>query len=281
MKRMSSYAMEELLPIVAELTSKYTRNESTSVTYETAEQLMGAVLYCLREYHEESTYDSDVINKEDTIRAMTTAKQGENARRAYEEGYQKVLKKIESVRVSYNHLVEIFQAYGNVNYHDTVIKGVAGFFKFYDPRFAPQDSIITMDYPTIRPIGELTGIDAIERYVTDISLEQILLQALPTEWIIETLTADHTDFQTQFYNICGVVLRELLDQRKVRAWIKELPVGQTQSEQFPGELEEKLTEKLRRMVREHYHDDPALLDYLSGALPDICVELITGYGLSV
>ena len=278
---MSSYAMEELLPIVAELTAKYTRNESTSVTYETAEQLMGAVLYCIHEYHEESTYDSDVINKEDTIRAMTTAKQGENARRAYEEGYQKVLKKIESVRVSYNHLVEIFQAYGNVNYHDTVIKGVAGFFKFYDPRFAPQDSIITMDYPTIRPIGELTGIDAIERYITDISLEQSLLQALPTEWIIETLTADHTDFQTQFYNICGVVLRELLDQRKVRAWIKELPVGQTQSEQFRGELEEKLTEKLRRMVREHYHDDPALLDYLSGVLPDICVELITGYGLSV
>ncbi|MDO5574199.1 MAG: DUF6179 domain-containing protein [bacterium] len=278
---MSSYAMEELLPIVAELTAKYTRNESTSVTYETAEQLMGAVLYCIHEYHEESTYDTSVINKENTIRAMTTVKQCENARRAYEEGYQKVLKKIESVRVSYNHLIETFQAYGNVNYHDTVIKGVAGFFKLYDPRFAPQDSIITMDYPTIRPIGEMTGIDAIERYVTDISLEQSLLQALPSEWIMETLAADHMDFRTQFYNICGIVLRELLGQRKVRAWVKELPAEQTQSEQFRGELEEKLTEKLRSMVKEHCHDDQALFDYLSGALPDICVELITGYGLSV
>ena len=42
------YTMEELLPVVGKLTEKYTSLSSTSVTYETAQQLMGAVLYCLR-----------------------------------------------------------------------------------------------------------------------------------------------------------------------------------------------------------------------------------------
>ena len=40
------YEMEELVPIVGKLAEKYTANESTSITYEKAEQLMGAVLYC-------------------------------------------------------------------------------------------------------------------------------------------------------------------------------------------------------------------------------------------
>ena len=43
------YEMEELLPVVARLTETYTGFEHTSITYEKAEQLMGAVLYCIRE----------------------------------------------------------------------------------------------------------------------------------------------------------------------------------------------------------------------------------------
>ena len=45
-----NYTMEEMIPIVAKLTEQYTGHESTSVTYETANQLMGAVIYCIREY---------------------------------------------------------------------------------------------------------------------------------------------------------------------------------------------------------------------------------------
>ena len=43
------YEMEELVPIVASLSEKYTSKESTSVSYETARQLMEAVMYCINE----------------------------------------------------------------------------------------------------------------------------------------------------------------------------------------------------------------------------------------
>ena len=38
------YEMEELVPIVGKLAEKYTSHESTSITYEKAEQLMGGCL---------------------------------------------------------------------------------------------------------------------------------------------------------------------------------------------------------------------------------------------
>ena len=46
---MPGYEMDELMPVVAELTRKYTSGEISSVTYETARHLMEAVLYCIGE----------------------------------------------------------------------------------------------------------------------------------------------------------------------------------------------------------------------------------------
>ena len=43
------YEMEDLVPIVAKLAEGYTSKESTSITYERAQQLMEAVLYSIRE----------------------------------------------------------------------------------------------------------------------------------------------------------------------------------------------------------------------------------------
>ena len=47
------YKMEELVPIVGKLAEKYTAFESTSISYEKAEQLMGAVLYSIHELETE------------------------------------------------------------------------------------------------------------------------------------------------------------------------------------------------------------------------------------
>lgn len=61
------YNMEELLPIVSELAQKYAGSESTSITYEKAQTLMEAVLYCLDEYSRScanSLVDNNVSVKE-------------------------------------------------------------------------------------------------------------------------------------------------------------------------------------------------------------------------
>lgn len=282
------YEMEELLPVVAELTAKYTRNESTSVTYERAEQLMGAVLYCIEEY-ESSNHREKYSNQEKSVQREAVQKEVINevlaqehisAKKAYELGYQKVLQKIEGARESYNEMIMDFRAYGNENYRDTVEKGIPGFFKLYDAKFAPQDTIITMDYPTIIPIGKRQGIDAIEQYIRCIQLEQRFLGALSEADVVRILTAYQADYRNQFYNICGIVFRELLGQKQIRAWIlKTFPAEQQRPETFHEELELKLSNLLENLVRNHYDNDRELFNYLEADLRDFGIELETGYGL--
>ena len=50
------YEIEELVPIVATLAEKYTSKESSSITYEKAQQLMEAVLYCICEAGQTEQY---------------------------------------------------------------------------------------------------------------------------------------------------------------------------------------------------------------------------------
>lgn len=175
---MNEKEMMEALPIVAELSRKYTSGESTSVTYETANRLMGAVLYCVNEYETGDTLPMRQV--------------GVSLRGKYEIGRIKLLEKIEDCRTRYNALMIHFNAYGNHNYEDTVTKAISGFFIHYDSVFYPQNTIITCDYPTIVPVsgGEQTGIDLIDRYLSYIELEQHFLQKLPDNFVYDLLLVE-------------------------------------------------------------------------------------------
>ena len=128
---MLGYEMDELMPVVAELTRKHTSGESSSVTYETARHLMEAVLYCIGEL------EGDTL----PVGGKTLS-----AGQAYRLGCGRVREKVEAAEQAYKELLSHFSAYGNENYYDTVVKGIAGFFTCYDVRFSPQETIITMDY---------------------------------------------------------------------------------------------------------------------------------------
>jgi hypothetical protein len=50
------FELKDLVPIVAKLTENYTSKESTSITYEKAQQLMDAVVYCIGECETSEQY---------------------------------------------------------------------------------------------------------------------------------------------------------------------------------------------------------------------------------
>ncbi len=189
------YEMEELLPIVAALAEQYTSKESTSVSYEQANRLMEAVLYCIDQCSEVGQLASN---------------RGLTAREAYEWGYEFVVQKVKRTQEIYNGMIIDFCAYGNDNYRKTVERAIPGFFQYYDAKFAPRETIITMDYPTICPIADETGINAVAKYVEYISCEQRFLEALPQEYVCDILFRFQTDYGKQFYNICQIIIRHIL-----------------------------------------------------------------------
>lgn len=94
------YGMSELVPIVGKLAEKYTGHEHTSISYEKAEQLMEAVLYCICETEKENT---------------EFAVQGEklDAERIYLLGKHLVEEKVKKSLELYNHISAEFCDYGN------------------------------------------------------------------------------------------------------------------------------------------------------------------------
>lgn len=259
--------MEELLPIVAELVDKYTSKESTSVSYERAQQLMEAVLYCMKHCADEYQLVSN---------------HGIAAKETYRLGYESLIQKVKKTQLLYNEMIVNFCAYGNENYQDTVTKAIPGFFKYYDARFAPQETIITMDYPTLCPIADCVGIDAIAKYIEYIFYEQKFMGVLPQEYVCEVLYRFQPGYRKQFYNICNIVFRHIL----VRMMIgKKLGNSNIASQEDYERLEEmifehektciekRLIDCLRKLMHEKYNDDAGLENYLRVGLHDFVTEL--------
>ena len=194
--------MEELIPIVGELAKKYTAGESTSVTYEKAQQLMGAVLYCIREA------------ERDGENALVT-KTGVPIEEVYKMGAAKVEEKTKRALALYNEMLSEFDAYENRCLHDTVVKELPEFFKWYDMKFEPQNTVVTLDYPVQEDLSDCEGIDKIEAYIRCIDKEQKFLKTFPKGYVMEALRNYSSEYRSMVENIGRVVMgKEKIEVKK-------------------------------------------------------------------
>ncbi|WP_313582766.1 DUF6179 domain-containing protein [Lacrimispora sp.] len=266
-----SFETEELMPIVAELADKYTGKESTSITYEKARQLMEAVLYCIHEYEEDAKKGQELLSMDGKP----------VAKRVYSLGYETVLRTVKETQILYNKVIPYFKYYENRCYYDTFVKGIPSFFLYYDPRFQPQNHLLTLDYPVLYPVNPLQGIDAISTFVKCVSLEQVFLGKLPDEYVLHVLRAYSPDHGDLIINLAGIVLRNILGCRMAGKRVNTK--GYT-----PGELErlidyvnknnvDSLGQEMKGLVDEliqsGYDGLEELGDYLKDDLHDYCYEL--------
>lgn len=255
------YTMEELLPVVGKLTEKYTSRSSTSVSYETAKQLMGAVLYCLREseYEAVKTGTNCVATVSDT-----------DLWKIYQQGYEVVLMKTARARKVYEQIIANFRSLGNRCCEDTIIKGMPEFFVHYDARFRPQDHLLTLDYPILRPVGKRKGIDAIYFYLSCVLLEQRFLSKFPESYGKAVLEHYHEDYEELILNLASIIMRNLVIHMMMRKKLSDSMVTADDMERFcrrvkeceARELEETISQLLRQLTGGP-EGDGALFSYLS------------------
>ncbi len=263
--------MSELIPIVAELTEKYTSKESSSISYAKAQQLMGAVLYCIQEKERSSESGAEIL----------AANQKPDVKKLYQSGYGLVLQKVEHTKELFEHLIVDFRAYGNQNYYDTVAKGMPEFFKYYDARFNPQDHILTLDYPTLVPVEPACGVDAIYQYLTYIKLEQIFFSRYPDDYVQEVLAAYHHEYEMLYCNICNIVLRNVMGCMICEKKITKYGFSEADYEKIHKfvidrkreEVKGKLLQLLQTFIAQVYQDDQALFLYLAADMENFTVEL--------
>ena len=265
------YTMEELLPVVGKLTEKYTGFSSTSVTYETARQLMEAVLYCLREAEAEAlkTGKDNVAAASDTDLWLL-----------YQQGYEVVLEKTARAKKVYEQIIANFHSFGNRCYEDTIIRGMPEFFVRYDARFRPQDHLLTLDYPILRPVGKRSGIDAVYFYLSCVLLEQRFLGRLPEPYGKAVLEHFHGDYEELILNVASVILRNLVVHMMMGKKLSENAVTADDMERFcicvkncdRQKLEEAISHQLEQLTGGP-EGDRALYSYLSCDRKEFAAEL--------
>ena len=268
MNRGISYEAEDLVPIVAELAKRYTSGESSSITYEAAGRLMEAVLYCIREFEKGEAF------------SLTT---GEKlpAGKCYERGLELVEKKVQDALKLYNRMMLYFSSYGNRCLQNTVGKGMPEFFKWYDYRLNPQDTLLTLDYPILMDLSADTGIDRIYGYLLCISLEQKFLRKFPRDFVREALAEYDSRYQWMIDNLCEVVLFKVI---RYIVLDKNLTEPDFSPEELSGlqkiireksleELREKLKEAVDDLVDDYFEEDENLKTYLYAAIQNISVRM--------
>ena len=195
------YEMEELIPIVAELAERYTGYESTSVTYEKANQLMEAVIYCIHEYETavmEKTGECGASAEDRSVTEIASAERV-SAKEAYLLGSRLVDAKVRAMKEMYHELIGHFHSYGNIALKDAVA-AVPEFLKWYDIKYDPQNTILTLDYPVLKDLVEYSGIDAVYEYVRCICIEQRFLGRFPEDYVRRVLRAYSGDYEEMFEN---------------------------------------------------------------------------------
>ncbi|MHC1748208.1 MAG: DUF6179 domain-containing protein [Cellulosilyticaceae bacterium] len=270
---MTTYKMETLIPIVAKLTEQYTSKESSSISYDKANQLMGAVLYCIQEYEQgkqngDESYD--LVTQEQL-----------SAQEAYNRGIKCVEDKAWKLGEAYKNLMAYFNHYGNENLKDTATTGILGFLKYYDIKYAPQNTIITMDYPVLCQLQGLSGVDAVYEYIQAIAHEQRFLSNFSEKYICCILKRYNSNYEALFENLCSIILRNVLGHMMIKKPISEDGFNAKEY----GELEDyiraydncvletEITKLLRELVYKGYQDDVLLFNYLKKDIPDFCVRL--------
>ncbi len=264
------YSSEELVPIVAELAPKYAGYEHSSITYEKAQMLMEGVLYCIRECMES--------NRHGLLSNELPAKE------AYKLGQELVIQKIQKLQTLSNRLMFEFHDYGSQCLKDVVIKGFPSFLANYDFKYAPQETLLTLDYPILKDISALSGIDAVLTYAECIMLEQEFLTKFDNMYVTQILSAYHTDYELLMENICQIVLANLMGHIIVDKPLsakgfdtEDLKnIAENLSGKCTEETEYYMTNILALLTKRYYNGDERLKDYLCCAIPDIAARVCFG-----
>lgn len=261
------YLPEELVPIVSEIAIKYSGHENSSITYEKAQMLMEGVLYCINEYKKT---DSNALLLNHI-----------SAKEAYKYGHEIVVDKTKKLHALYNEIMLDFLDYDLECLKNTITKEIPGFLSHYDFKFAPQETLYVPDYPVLKDLDGLYGIDFMLEYMGCIHIEQQFLKRFDYGYVVETLLAYHSDYKELIENICEIVLQDTVRRIMLDKPVNSKDFSKEELESLENillnksmkELNDDIAVILKQLVKHYYGDDDLLLEYLICGIPNVVTRL--------
>lgn len=235
----------QLLQLLDERIYRYNGHDSSSIRKEIMEEISNSNIYTI------SIYLKTFRNPDEAIQSIK--KQGIMI--VYQEGRKKIDKMLNIIRVMYIKVKRNKLNIGNDTYDETIIGGIQGFLKIYDPDFKAQDMKITADYPLYNNlIGKLDGVEFIKEYLSSIYLENLFCKKFSEEKIRYLLYGYSHDYKELIINIFEIVLLEVIACKLVKRDIQDLSISTTELNEIYLMFEYKDKVEIKNMINETYKE---------------------------
>lgn len=235
----------QILQLLDEQIYKYNGNENSSVRKEIMEDILNSNIYTI------NIYLKTIKNPDEAVKLLKE----KDLKALYQVGRKKINTMLNIIRVMYIKVKENKLNIQNDTYNDTIIAGISGFLKIYDPDFKAQDMKITADYPLYNNlIGKLDGVEFIKEYLKSIYLENTFCKKFSEEKIEYLLYGYSHDYQELIINIFEIVFLEAIACKLVKRNIQDLAISTSELNEIYKLLENKEKIKVKNIIITAYQD---------------------------
>lgn len=235
----------QILQLLDEKVYKYTGNDSTSIRKEVMDDILNSNSYTI------SIYLKTFRNPDEAIKVIKE----KGLKIAYQEGRKKIDKMLNIIRVMYIKVKQNKLNIPNVTYNDTLIGGIKGFLKIYNPDFKAQDMKITADYPLYNNlIDKLDGVEFIKEYLSSIYLENVFCEKFSEEKINYLLYGYSHDYKDLIINIFEIVLLEAIGCKLVKRDIQDLTISTDELNEIYVMFKGKEKIEIKQMINDVYQE---------------------------
>lgn len=235
----------DIIQLLDERVYKYNGIDNSSVRKEIVEEINKSNYYTI------SMYLKTFNNPDDALEKIKST----NLNNIYYIGRKKIDRILNIIRVIYAKVKQNKLKTNNQTYNDTIIGGIQGFLKIYNPDFKAQDMKITADYPLYNNlIGKLDGVEFIKEYVYSIYLENEFCNFFLNEKIERLLYAYSEDYKDLIINIFEIVLFEAIACKLAKRNVYDLEITSFELNEINNLLKNKKKEEIEKMIIEAYKE---------------------------
>lgn len=229
--------MQRLLALLAKQTERYTMGESSSVTVDTAQDLMASLWYTLTLALDESHTPYDSLLTGDLSAIL---KQGQTILQG------KLVQTKRLWEVVCCTAPEIPNAY----YLDT-LRGIGDYLKHYDFVFFAHQRPPCIDYPLLMPVSEsLQGVTYTKQYLKHLLTENLIFRTFDQKTVVTILQRVAPDYQEYYLNLCEQPLTNALGLSLLGEDGRILRLSSDQQRQLETKLRYVRTEKLQSLLED-------------------------------
>ena len=225
-----------LISLLAWQTRKYTKGESSSVTVDTAQELLASLRYTLNVAAEETHMPRERLLTEELPPLI---RQGQELLRG----------RLERAEQLWTAAGRTAPGLRNVYYAGT-LRGIGDYFKHYDLYFFAHMKPPCIDYPLLIAADEaLQGMDFTEEYLKRVLTENLILSRFDGGAVGALLRTVHGGIEEAYLNLCEQPLTNALGLALLGKDAQSLSTGNAEQEGLLYLLRSRTREQRRQLLR--------------------------------